>query len=176
MNVSPIYTAILEFYYSKLESGDPSFYPPDLRQFVTERMNKVEPNSTERRMRELRAKGLLDYEILPKSRLYKFLPLEEQPNVKEQLAEQGQFYECPVLNCGEVFPIAVWHCPFCTHHWPLERDYCANCHEPLMEEGRLGQQIRRYLTAKKLKPQELRDRPTLADIVTRSGFLLPNVI
>lgn len=42
-------------------------------------------------------------------------------------------FECPVLECYERFTIQVWHCPFCAHHWPMTRNYCANCHQPSIE-------------------------------------------
>jgi hypothetical protein len=43
-----------------------------------------------------------------------------------------QVYVCPVLECFEEFPTPVWHCPFCRHHWPLDHDHCANCHQDLI--------------------------------------------
>lgn len=36
-------------------------------------------------------------------------------------------YCCPI--CHEDFSAQVWHCTHCDHHWPMQRDYCANCHD-----------------------------------------------
>lgn len=57
-------------------------------------------------------------------------------------------YECPVLECYELFSEPVWHCPFCAHHWPLERTHCANCHQPSIE-GR-WRLTRHAVTARKV--------------------------
>lgn len=43
-------------------------------------------------------------------------------------------YQCPL--CKEDFSAQVWHCPVCAHHWPMHRDYCANCHEPAGKPAR----------------------------------------
>lgn len=30
-------------------------------------------------------------------------------------------------TCGEVFPVEVWHCPVCNHHWQINKTICCNC-------------------------------------------------
>lgn len=32
-------------------------------------------------------------------------------------------------SCSETFPLTVWHCPGCAHHWDYGRETCWNCHE-----------------------------------------------
>jgi len=41
-------------------------------------------------------------------------------------------YVCEV--CREKFPVKVWHCPLCDHHWPVEEAECGNCHRIHMPE------------------------------------------
>ena len=36
-------------------------------------------------------------------------------------------FVCP--TCADIFRDEVWHCEHCDHHWPMSRDYCANCYE-----------------------------------------------
>lgn len=38
----------------------------------------------------------------------------------------GKEFVCQ--RCDEMFPIWVWHCPVCDHHWPAGRTECWNCH------------------------------------------------
>ncbi len=37
-------------------------------------------------------------------------------------------FVCP--TCADIFRDEVWHCEHCDHHWPMSRNYCANCYEP----------------------------------------------
>lgn len=53
------------------------------------------------------------------------------------LAHTVEVYICPV--CGESFDKQVWHCPYCVHHWPLDRQWCWNCHEGKQRKGLIAQ-------------------------------------
>lgn len=45
--------------------------------------------------------------------------------------------------CGEAFPVQVWHCPVCDHHWPVEDEECGNCHIARPEADMLAEARRR---------------------------------
>lgn len=56
-------------------------------------------------------------------------PAYGKNNQHIQVKREGDhtFHRCPV--CADFFTAQVWHCHVCDHHWPMGRDYCANCHE-----------------------------------------------
>lgn len=47
-------------------------------------------------------------------------------HLPSNVASRTDLHHC---SCGEIFSLPVWHCPTagCDHHWPMARDYCANC-------------------------------------------------
>ena len=44
------------------------------------------------------------------------------------IEDGGDVFVCP--TCADIFRDEVWHCEHCDHHWPMSRNYCANCYEP----------------------------------------------
>ena len=43
------------------------------------------------------------------------------------IEDGGDVFVCP--TCADIFRDEVWHCEHCDHHWPMSRNYCANCYE-----------------------------------------------
>lgn len=48
---------------------------------------------------------------------------KEHEAAKERMSA-GKF----LCSRGEEFSERVWHCQECSHHWPMDRDKCWNCH------------------------------------------------
>jgi hypothetical protein len=70
---------IVSFWQGRLASGEPQFFMQDLVDYVQAGFApaSVAPDSTSRILRQLRLRGLIDYEVISRSNShYRLLPLE----------------------------------------------------------------------------------------------------
>jgi hypothetical protein len=75
--------AVLAFRDLRVATGREEFFAAELREFVMEQVgHPLAPASPDRILRELRLKGLLNYEVISRSKsFYRFIPLEPPPDM-----------------------------------------------------------------------------------------------